>query len=91
MSIKRITIDFPAEFEIIRQKIEVVDNKLQAKRAERSLLKTFIKELSKQEKFINDFDDKLFSSMVEKIIVTSYTDGKIIFRNGQEIAIDLEK
>ena len=43
------------------------------------------------ENLIDTFDEKLFTSVVDKIIVKSYTKVAIIFRNGQELSLNLEE
>lgn len=80
-----------SEYEIIKQKIENVDSKLQNKRASISSVETFLNDISKRNEIITDFDEKLFSSMVDKIIVKSYTTASIVFKNGQEIFLNLEE
>ncbi len=40
---------------------------------------------------IEAFDEKLFTSVVDKIVVKSYTKVAIVFRNGQELYLNLEE
>ena len=51
----------------------------------------FLNEISAKEKLIDTFDEKLFTSVVDKIIVKSYTKADIVFRNGQELSLNLEE
>ncbi len=38
---------------------------------------------------IDTFDEKLFTSTVDKIVVKSYTKADIVFKNGQETPLNL--
>lgn len=40
---------------------------------------------------IEAFDEELFTGVVDKIIVKSYTRAATIFRNGQELSLNLEE
>ena len=44
-----------------------------------------------KENLIDSFDEKLFTSVLDKIIVKSYTKVTIVFRNGQELSLNLEE
>lgn len=79
------------EYEEIKQKIENIDTKLKNKRAKLLSIEKFLNEISERENLIDTFDEKLFTSVVDKIIVKSYTKVAIIFRNGQELYLNLEE
>lgn len=78
------------EYEVIKQKIENIDLKLQNRRASLTSIENFLNDLSEREDLISSFDEKLFNSMVDKIVVKSYTTALIVFKNGQEIDFRLE-
>ena len=44
-----------------------------------------------KENLIDTFDEKLFTNVVDKIVVKSYTKAALIFKNGQEIPLNLEE
>ncbi len=79
------------EYEELKQKIEKIDTKLKSKRARVISIENFLNEISSKENLINIFDEKLFTSVVDKIVVKSYTKADIVFKNGQEIPLNLEK
>ena len=79
------------EYEEIKRKIEKIDTKLKSKRAKVLSIEHFLSEIAAKENLIDTFDEKLFMSVVDKIVVKSYTKAAIVFKNGQEISLDLEK
>ena len=79
------------EYEELKQKIEKIDTKLKNKRARVISIENFLNEISAKEKLIDTFDEKLFTGVVDKIIVKSYTKATLVFKNGQEIPLNLEE
>ncbi len=78
-----------SEHEKIKQKIEKIDTKLKNKRAKVISIENFLNEMLAKENLIDTFDEKLFTGVVDKIIVKSYTKAAIVFKNGQEIPLNL--
>ena len=54
-------------------------------------IENFLNEISSKENLIDTFDEKFFTSVVDKIVVKSYTKAAIVFKNGQEISLSLEE
>ena len=79
-----------SEYEELKQKIEKIDTKLKNKRARVISIENFSNEMSAKEKLIDTFGEKLFTSVVDKIVVKSYTKAGIVFKNGQELSLNLE-
>lgn len=79
------------EYEELKQKIEKTDTKLKNKRARILSIEKFLNEVLEKENLIDSFDEKLFTSVVDKIVVKSYTEAAIVFRNGQELSLNLEE
>ena len=52
-------------------------------------IENFLNEISSKESLIDTFDEKLFTSVVDKIVVKSYPKAAIVFKNGQEISLNL--
>ena len=52
-------------------------------------IEKFLDEILSKENSIDTFDEKLFTSAVDKIIVKSYTEATTVFRNGQELPLNL--
>ena len=80
-----------SEYEELKQKIEKIDAKLKNKRARVISIEKFLSEISAKENLIDTFDEKLFTSVVDKIVVKSYTKAGIVFKNGQELSLNLEE
>ncbi len=79
------------EYEELKQKIEKIDTKLKSKKAGSLLMGNFLNEISARENLIDTFDEKLFTSVVDKIVVKSYTKAAFVFKNGQEIPLNLDQ
>lgn len=79
------------EYEAVKQKIEVLDSKLKDKRARIIAIENFLKDISENETLIDSFDDKLFIRVIDKIIVKSYTEVIVTFKNGREVPINIKK
>lgn len=79
------------EYEAVKQKIEILDSKLKDKRARIISIENFLKDISKNETLIDSFDDKLFIRVIDKIVVKSYTEVIVAFKNGQEVPINIKK
>ena len=79
------------EYEAVKQKIEVLDSKLKDKRARIIAIENFLKDISENETLIDSFDDKLFIRVIDKIIVKSYTEVIVVFKNGQEVPMNIKK
>lgn len=77
------------EYEAVKQKIEILDSKLKDKRARIIAIENFLKDISENETLIDSFDDKLFIRVIDKIIVKSYTEVIVAFKNGQEVPINI--
>ena len=73
----------------MKQKIEVLDSKLKDKRARIIAIENFLKDISENETLIDSFDDKLFIRVIDKIMVKSYTEVIVVFKNGQEVPINI--
>ena len=80
-----------SEYEELKQKIEKTDTKLKNKRARILSIENFLNEMLAKENLIDTFDEKLFTSVVDKIVVKSYTKAAIVFKNGQELSLNLEE
>lgn len=79
------------EYEAVKQKIEILDSKLKDKRTRIIAIENFLKDISENETLIDSFDDKLFIRVVDKIMVKSYTEVIVAFKNGQEVPMNIKK
>ena len=71
------------------KKIEILDSKLKDKRARIISIENFLKDISKNETLIDSFGDKLFIRVIDKIVVKSYTEVIVVFKNGREVPINI--
>ena len=60
-------------------------NRLKAKKTQRELFKGFIRALEKQGALVEEFDEGLWSSLVQEVVVKSKDDILFIFKNGFKI------
>ena len=60
-------------------------NRLKAKKAQRELFKEFIRALEKQGALLEEFNEGLWSSLVQEVEVKSKDDILFIFKNGFKI------
>lgn len=58
---------------------------LTGKKAQRELFKGFIQALEKQGTLIEEFDEGLWSSLVQEVVINAKDDIRFIFKNGNEI------
>ena len=70
--------DKVAELNIIAEQIE-------SKKAQRELFKVFIRALEKQGTLVEEFDEGLWSSLVQEVVVNTKDDIRFIFKNVFEI------
>ena len=73
----------------MKQKIEILDSKLKDKRARIISIENFLKDISENETLIDSFDDKLFIRVIDKIVVKSYAEVIVVFKNGREVPINI--
>ena len=66
----------------MKQKIEILDSKLKDKCARIISIENFLKDILENETLIDSFDDKLFIRVIDKIMVKSYTEVIVAFKNG---------
>lgn len=58
---------------------------IDGKKAQKELFKGFIQALEKQGTLIEEFDEGLWSSLVQEVVVKSKDDILFVFKNGNEI------
>ena len=60
-------------------------NRLKAKKDQRELFKGFIRALEKRGALVEEFDERLWSSLVQEVVIKSKDDILFIFKNGFKI------
>ena len=80
-------LGYVARFEKAKSRIAEVSRLKGDKEARRLQSDHFIKEVKKMDGVVTAFDEKLWYTLVERIVVYSKEDIRFIFRNGAEIKI----
>ena len=76
-----------AKYEELQSQLLKKQSTLQRGRKQSVDVKVFIELLSKQEHMVTGFDEKLFNTLVEKIIVHTKEKVEVHFKNSQVIEI----
>ena len=63
----------------------IPSKQIESKKAQRELFKGFIRALEKQGALVEEFDEELWSSLVQEVVVKSKDDILFIFKNGFKI------
>ena len=72
-------------YNTIKARYDELTRKIDGKKAQRELFKGFIQALEKQGTLIEEFDEGLWSSLVQEVVITSKDDIRFVFKNGNEI------
>lgn len=77
---------YSREYKELEQKLEALTNSLQKKKSQAKSIKEFIQHLSNRD-LVSEFDEKLWYTMVEKVIIASKKEVDFHFKNGAVISI----
>ena len=69
----------------IKARYDELTELIDGKKVQRELFKGFIRALEKQDTLIEGFDEGLWSSLVQEVVIMSKDDIRFIFKNGNEI------
>ena len=58
---------------------------IDGKKAQKELLKGFIQAFEKKGVFIKEFDEGLWSGLVQEVVIISKNDIRFVFKNGFEV------
>ena len=72
-------------YNTIKSKYDKISEQIESKKAQRELFKGFIQVLEKQGTLIEKFDEGLWSSLMQEVVVKAKSDIRFIFKNGFEI------
>ncbi len=84
-------IKLSEEYEEVKNKIEDINLKLQKARTNKISLENFLNDISENIDLIDSFDEKLFNSVVDTVVINIDSNATFVFKNGQEINVRLEK
>ena len=77
--------DLTERYNTIKADYDKISEQIESKKAQRELFKGFIRALEKQGTLVEEFDEGLWSSLVQEVVVKSKDDILFIFKNGFKI------
>ena len=77
--------DLTERYNTIKADYDKISGQIESKKAQRELFKGFIRALEKQGALVEEFDEGLWSSLVQEVVVKSKDDILFIFKNGFKI------
>ena len=77
--------DLTERYNTIKADYDKISEQIESKKAQRKLFKGFIGALEKQGALVEEFDEGLWSSLVQEVVVKSKDDILFIFKNGFKI------
>ncbi len=75
-------------YNTIKSEYDKISEQIESKKAQRELFKGFIRALEKQGALVEEFDEGLWSSLVQEVVVNAKDDIRFIFKNGFKIKRD---
>ena len=78
-------VDITEMYNTIKADYDKISEQIESKKAQRKLFKGFIRALEKQGALVEEFDEGLWSSLVQEVVVKSKDDILFIFKNGFKI------
>ena len=78
-------VDLTEMYNIIKADYDKISEQIESKKAQRKLFRGFIRALEKQGALVEEFDEELWSSLVQEVVVKSKDDILFIFKNGFKI------
>lgn len=70
--------DLTERYNTIKADYDKISEQIESKKAQRELFKGFIRALEKQGALVEEFDEGLWSSLVQEVVITSKDDWTII-------------
>ena len=77
--------DITERYNTIKSEYDKISEQIEGKNAQRELFKGFIGALEKQGTLVEEFDEGLWSGLVQEVVITSKDDIRFIFKNGFKI------
>ena len=78
-------VDIIEMYNTIKADYDKISEQIESKKAQRELFKGFIWALEKQGVLVEEFDEGLWSSLVQEVVVNAKDDIRFIFKNGFKI------
>ena len=74
-----------ARYNSIKPRYDELSEQLERKKAQKKLFKGFIRMLQKQDSVVKEFDEGLWSGLVQEVVVHASNDIRFLFKNGFEV------
>jgi chromosome segregation ATPase len=81
---------YVARYNELQARRQELNNDITMRQARRSQMKAFIKELSKQDKLLTEFDESLWAATLNAMVVKSDKEAVFKFKDGTELPWRLE-
>ena len=78
-------VDIIEMYNTIKADYDKISEQIESKKAQRELFRGFIRALEKQGALVEEFDEGLWISLVQEVVVNTKDDILFIFKNGFEI------
>lgn len=78
-------LELTERYNTIKAKYDKLTEQIEGKKAQRELFKGFVQALEKQGTLIEEFNEGIWSSLVQEVIINAKDDIRFIFKNGFEI------
>ena len=78
-------VDLTEMYKTIKADYDKISEQIESKKAQRELFRGFIRALEKQGALVEEFDEGLWISLVQEVVVNTKDDILFIFKNGFEI------
>lgn len=72
------------EYKTTQEKLDEVQNTIEQRSAKRTELKRFVKVLKERDGLLANFDDKLWTAVIDRVIVRSASEVTFLFKDGSE-------
>ncbi len=76
-------------YEAIKRQINEVDNKSMERNAKRENIEEFIQRLKQNNKLLTEFDEELWNSIIEKVVVHTDNEIDFVFKDVMEIKTNI--
>lgn len=80
-------VDPTEMYNTIKADYDKISEQIESKKAQRELFRGFIRALEKQGALVEEFDEGLWSSLVQEVIVKAKNDIVFKFKNGFEVRV----
>ena len=78
-------LELTERYNVIKAKYDELIVQINGKKSQREFFKGFIRALEKRDALLEEFDEGLWSSLVEEVVINAKDDIRYIFKNRFEI------